>query len=79
MPPETASSDCTQAFAAAIAACNRAGGGHVIVPPGQFFTGAIHLLSHVDLHLEAGSTILFSQDPTAYLPVVLSPGGRASS
>jgi polygalacturonase len=42
--------DCTQAFAAAIAACNRAGGGHVIVPPGQFFTGAIHLLSDVDLH-----------------------------
>ena len=64
--------DCTQAFAAAIAACNRAGGGHVIVPPGQFFTGAIHLLSYVDLHLEAGSTILFSQDPNAYLPVVFT-------
>ncbi|MGI8445814.1 MAG: hypothetical protein ACR2MP_01235 [Streptosporangiaceae bacterium] len=64
--------DCTQAFAGAIAACNRAGGGHVIVPAGQFFTGAIHLLSDVDLHLEAGSTILFSQDPAAYLPVVLT-------
>ena len=64
--------DCTQAFAAAIAACNRAGGGHVIVPPGQFFTGAIHLRSYVDLHLEAGSTILFSQDPNAYLPVVFT-------
>jgi polygalacturonase len=64
--------DCTQAFAAAIAACHRAGGGHVIVPGGQFFTGAIHLLSHVDLHLEAGSTILFSQDPAAYLPVVFT-------
>jgi polygalacturonase len=48
------------------------------VPPGQFFTGAIHLLSDVDLHLEAGSTILFSQDPNAYLPWC-SPGGRASS
>jgi polygalacturonase len=64
--------DCTQAFAAAIAACNRAGGGHVIVPPGQFFTGAIHLRSNVDLHLESGSTILFSQDPNAYLPVVFT-------
>ena len=64
--------DCTQAFAAAIAACHRAGGGHVIVPPGQFFTGAIHLLSYVNLHLEAGSTILFSQDPNAYLPVVFT-------
>ncbi len=64
--------DCTQAFAAAIAACNRSGGGHVIVPAGQFFTGAIHLLSDVDLHLEADSTILFSQDPDAYLPVVFT-------
>ncbi|HEY8044911.1 MAG TPA: glycoside hydrolase family 28 protein [Streptosporangiaceae bacterium] len=64
--------DCTQAFAAAIAACSRAGGGHVIVPAGQFLTGAIHLLSDVDLHLEADSTILFSQDPNAYLPVVLT-------
>ena len=64
--------DCTQAFAAAIAACHRAGGGHVLVPAGTFFTGAIHLLSNVDLHLAAGATILFSQDPNAYLPVVLT-------
>ena len=64
--------DCTQAFAAAIAACNRVGGGHVVVPAGQFLTGAIHLLSDVNLHLEADSTILFSQDPNAYLPVVFT-------
>src|ERR1700728_421850 len=64
--------DCTASFKAAIAACNRWGGGHVIVPAGTFFTGAIHLLSNVDLHLEAGSTILFSQDPNAYLPVVFT-------
>ena len=65
--------DCTAAFAAAIAACHRAGGGHVIVPSGQFFTGAIHLLSNVDLHLEnTDSVILFSQDPNAYLPVVFT-------
>jgi polygalacturonase len=64
--------DCTAAFAAAIAACHRAGGGHVTVPAGQFRTGAIHLRSHVDLHLEAGSVILFSQDPGAYLPAVFT-------
>ncbi len=64
--------DCTAAFAAAIAAAHRAGGGHVTVPPGRFRTGAIHLLSHVNLHLEAGATIAFSQDPGAYLPVVFS-------
>jgi polygalacturonase len=63
--------DCTGAFREAIAACSRRGG-HVIVPAGTFFTGAIHLLSNVDLHLEQGSTILFSQDPNAYLPVVFT-------
>jgi len=65
--------DCTAAFAAAIAACNRAGGAHVVVPSGQFFTGAIHLRSNVDLHLpNTDSVILFSQDPNAYLPVVFT-------
>jgi polygalacturonase len=62
----------TTAFAAAISACSRSGGGHVIVPPGQFLTGAIHLLSDVNLHVEEGATILFSQDPTDYLPVVFT-------
>jgi polygalacturonase len=61
----------TAAFARAIAACNRAGGGHVVVPSGgTFLTGAIHLRSHVDLHVEGAATILFSQDPSDYLPVV---------
>jgi polygalacturonase len=62
----------TAAFAAAIAACNRAGGGHVVVPAGNFLTGAIHLLSNVDLHVESGATILFSQNPADYLPVVFT-------
>ncbi len=62
----------TAAFAAAIAACHRAGGGHVVVPSGTFLTGAIHLLSNVDLHVEAGATVLFSQDPNDYLPVVFT-------
>jgi polygalacturonase len=62
----------TAAFATAISACSRSGGGHVVVPPGNFLTGAIHLLSHVDLHVEVGATILFSQDPADYLPVVFT-------
>ncbi|MGE5137497.1 MAG: glycoside hydrolase family 28 protein [Gemmatimonadota bacterium] len=64
--------DCTAAFRAAIGACHAAGGGHVIVPAGTFLTGAIHLLSNVDLHLERGATIRFSQDPAAYLPAVFT-------
>ncbi len=60
----------TPAIAAAIAACSAAGGGRVTVPPGRFLTGAIHLKSNVDLHLEEGATLLFSNDPKHYLPLV---------
>jgi len=35
--------DSTEAFRKAIAACNSAGGGRVVVPAGTFVTGAIHL------------------------------------
>ena len=58
--------DCTRAFADAIAACHRAGGGRVAVPAGRYATGPIHLLSNVELHLEKGSTLAFSTDPAAY-------------
>jgi polygalacturonase len=64
--------DCTAAIRAAVRACHAAGGGHVMVPEGRWSTGAIHLLSGVDLHLAEGATLLFSTDPAAYLPVVLT-------
>jgi len=64
--------DCTRAFAEAIGACHQAGGGRVVVPAGTFLSGAIHLQSGVNLHLEKGATILFSTDPKKYLPVVFS-------
>ncbi len=63
---------CTEAFAKAIAACNAAGGGRVVVPPGKFLSGAIHLLDNVELHLETGATIAFSTRDEDYLPVVLT-------
>jgi polygalacturonase len=62
--------DCTSAIAAAVDACTAAGGGRVIVPAGNFKSGAIHLRSNVNLHLLKGSTILFDTDPHKYLPVV---------
>jgi polygalacturonase len=64
--------DCTTAPADAIAACHRSGGGTVIVPAGRFLSGAIHLLSNVNLHLNQGATIRFSTDPKKFLPVVFS-------
>ena len=48
----------TQAFAKAIEACHRAGGGRVVVPAGEWFTGPIHLKSHVNLFLEEGADSL---------------------
>ncbi|HET8655406.1 MAG TPA: glycoside hydrolase family 28 protein [Longimicrobiaceae bacterium] len=67
-----AGADSTEALRQAIAAAHAAGGGRVVVPEGRFLTGAVHLLSNVNLHLSAGSTLAFSTDPNAYLPVVLT-------
>ena len=62
--------DCTTAIRKAIEACNMAGGGRVVVPAGEWVTGAIHLKSNVNLYLAKGSILRFSTDPAAYLPVV---------
>src|SRR4051794_37153101 len=62
----------TPAIAKAIAACNAAGGGRVVVPSGTFLTGAIHLKSNVNLYVAAGAVLRFSTDPKKYLPVVLT-------
>ena len=50
----------TKAFADAIAACTRAGGGAVIVPPGIWRTGPIRLENNVNLHFEQGALLQFS-------------------
>jgi len=64
--------DCTEAFRNAIEACNTAGGGRVIVPAGTYLTGAIHLKSNVNLHLEKDAIVRFSTNTESYLPVVFA-------
>lgn len=64
--------DATAAIKRAIEACSAQGGGRVVVPPGVFLTGAIHLRSNIHLYVSQGATLLFSPDPAAYLPVVLT-------
>jgi unsaturated rhamnogalacturonyl hydrolase len=64
--------DATQAIADAIAKCSAEGGGRVLVPPGVFLTGAIHLKSNIELHVSDGATLQFSTDPKSYLPLVLT-------
>ncbi len=67
-----ADSDSSDAIAKAIDACNRAGGGRVVIPPGIFNTGAVHLKSNINLYISAGATLRFIADPKKYLPVVFT-------
>lgn len=62
---------CTEAIKKAIAKANENGGGKIYVPAGKFLTGAIFLKSNMNLYLEAGATLLFSNDIEEY-PVVIS-------
>jgi polygalacturonase len=64
--------DCTQSIKSAIQACHAQGGGQVFVPNGTFLTGAIHLLSNVNLHLDDDAILSFSTDPKDYLPEVFT-------
>lgn len=62
----------TKAFADAIAACVKAGGGRVLVPAGIWLTGAIHLKSNINLHIQEGAELRFSDRFSDYLPVVFT-------
>ncbi len=60
----------TVAIAKSIAKCNEQGGGIVYVPQGTWLTGAVHLKSNVQLYVDEGATLLFSDNPKDYLPAV---------
>lgn len=62
----------TQAIAKAIEQANKVGGGIVVVPEGEWLTGKIHFKSNVNLHLNKGALLLFSDNPKDYLPAVHS-------
>lgn len=64
--------ETTKAIALAIDEANKAGGGIVIVPKGEWLTGKIHFKSNVNLHLNEGAILLFSENPEDYLPPVQS-------
>ena len=53
----------------AIDACSKAGGGRVVIPEGTFNTGAITLMSKVNLHVEKGAVLQFVFQPELY-PIV---------
>ncbi|MFB6340820.1 glycoside hydrolase family 28 protein [Saccharicrinis sp. FJH62] len=58
------------AIVAAIDKANSAGGGIVVIPEGDWQTGKIHFKSNINLHLDKGAVLLFSDNPGDYLPAV---------
>ncbi|MHC0441922.1 glycoside hydrolase family 28 protein [Flavobacterium sp. 3-210] len=59
----------SKAFADAIDALVKKGGGKLIIPPGIWLTGPIILKSNIELHAETGALIKFSTDKSLY-PII---------
>jgi len=66
----------THAIQKAIDDCAAKGGGQVLLPPGRYLSGTVHLKSHVMFFLDAGATLVGTPDlnqyqhptPPAFLP-----------
>lgn len=56
----------TKSINNAIDACNKKGGGVVLVPAGLWLTGPVVIKSNVNLHLALGATLLFTRDKNQY-------------
>ncbi|RYY48130.1 MAG: glycoside hydrolase family 28 protein [Chitinophagaceae bacterium] len=56
----------TKAINAAIDACNKKGGGVVVIPKGFWLTGPIVLKSNVNLHLQRNAMLQFTKDKSQY-------------
>lgn len=63
----------TEGIQQRIDAVAAAGGGVVNVPAGEHvLKGPLHLRSNIELHLADGAKLVFSDDPSDYLPSVMS-------
>lgn len=66
-------SNAKPAFDKAMAQCKKKNGGTIVVPKGVYtLNGPIHFVSNVNLLLEKGARIRFSDNPDFYLPMVLT-------
>ena len=72
----TRADDARPAIQKAIEACAAAGGGTVLLPPGEYTSGTLRLRNHVRFQIEAGATLFASPDPKAYEP---EPGPSKAS
>jgi len=62
----------TKAFAEAIDAVSKKGGGRVVIPRGIWLTGPIQLKSNINLHTEDGALVIFSKNFDDYPLVEIS-------
>lgn len=69
--PEAAAAKNQKAINKAIAECSKKGGGRVVVPAGEFSTGAITLKSNVNLEVQKDAKLSFVFDQKLY-PIVLT-------
>ncbi|HJY81071.1 MAG TPA: glycosyl hydrolase family 28 protein [Candidatus Binatia bacterium] len=58
----------TAAVQAAIDSAEQEGGGEVMLPPGNYLCGTIHLKSNVTLHLVSGAALIASRDEVDFDP-----------
>lgn len=66
----------TEAINLAIVACNKMGGGRVVIPTGQYRSGTVILMDNVELHLERGA-ILYASTSHADFPRQKQPSYRS--
>jgi polygalacturonase len=62
--------DNTEIIAKAIQKITSQGGGTLYFPAGEYLTGPIHFESNLVINIDAGATLLFSNDFDQYLPFV---------
>jgi polygalacturonase len=58
----------TKAIQAAIDKASSSGGGTVILPPGKYVSGTIHLRSNLTLQIDQGAVLIFSPDDEDFDP-----------
>jgi len=70
-PNKFINAECEDFINKRISECSASGGGSIVLEKGEYFCkGPLILKSNVNLHLEKGAQLVFSQNPSDYLPVV---------
>lgn len=69
----------TAAINNTIATCSKKGGGTVLIPAGIWLTGPIYLKSNTNLHLQRGSTLLFTTDKSQYKLIAGDYEGKSAA